>query len=113
MASAILQLCYDSKEWQLLNDHITLLCKRRAQLTKVRVHDIIPSPLTGPQVQATVIQMGAGWIESTPDKQTKRKLIDTLRKMSEGKVCGVAPLQMEVTSRVCCFRCSSSWSVPR
>lgn len=71
LAGAILELCFTHRQWALLNEHITLLCKRRAQLTKV---------------MELTIRTGCGWVENTPDKSTKLALIHTLRKVSMGKM---------------------------
>jgi 26S proteasome regulatory subunit N5 len=58
-------------EWKSLNDHIALLCKRRAQLKNV-VQD--------------VIRRGVEFVEQTPGKETKLELIETLREVSQGKI---------------------------
>lgn len=71
LATAIVQLCKDCCEWKTLNDHIVLLCKRRAQLKKV--------------VQ-TIVQEAMKFFEETPDKETKVALIETLRTVSAGKM---------------------------
>ena len=36
VAVAIIKLCYDLKEWTILNEQIVSLCKRRAQMKKVQ-----------------------------------------------------------------------------
>jgi len=54
-----------------LNDHIALLCKRRAQLKQV--------------VQA-IVSRGFELVSLTPDKETKYQLIETLRDVSAGKI---------------------------
>jgi len=71
LAQAILDLCHSQGQWALLNEHITLLCKRRAQLTKV---------------MELTIRAGCAWVDATPDKATKLALIHTLRKVSMGKM---------------------------
>jgi len=71
LAHTILQLLRDCNEWKLLNSHITLLCKRRAQLKKV---------------MQLVIQNGVKYVDETPDKETKIELIETLRTVSSGKL---------------------------
>lgn len=68
---AIVNLCRECEDWPALNDHVTLLCKRRAQFTKV--------------MQA-VIKTAYGFVEETPDKETKVKLIEALRVVSAGKI---------------------------
>uniref|UniRef100_A0A061QT58 26S proteasome regulatory subunit N5 n=1 Tax=Tetraselmis sp. GSL018 TaxID=582737 RepID=A0A061QT58_9CHLO len=68
---AILEACFNAKDWKLLNEHIILLAKRRAQLKQV--------------VQAFVRQ-AMGYLEHTPDTQTKTELIKTLQTVTEGKI---------------------------
>lgn len=71
LATAIVDLCKDCGEWEVLMDHITMLCKRRAQLKKV--------------VQG-IVQQAVLFIEDTPDEKTKLSLIETLRTVSAGKM---------------------------
>ena len=71
VAVAILDLLHSTGSWALLNDHISLLSKRRAQLQKV---------------QETVVQTAVSYVPSTPDEATKRALIDALRSVSAGKM---------------------------
>lgn len=68
---AIVQLCYNAKEWALLNEHIVMLTKRRSQL-KLAV--------------AAMVRECCTFIDQTPDKETKLKLIESLRNVTEGKV---------------------------
>lgn len=35
---AIVQMCYDAKDWDALNENIMLLSKRRSQLKQVRLY---------------------------------------------------------------------------
>jgi len=72
IALAILNLCFELKEWKQLNDHISLLCKRRAQSVE--------------KVVKNIVQRGVEMVEMTPDKETKRDLIETLRTVSAGKI---------------------------
>lgn len=71
LCNAIIDICHELKDWKALSEHITLLCKRRAQLKKV--HE-------------TLIQRATEWIKDTPDDKTKREFIDTLRTVSAGKM---------------------------
>jgi len=71
LATAIVQLCHDCGEWQILNEYILLLCKRRAQLKKV--------------IQ-TIVQIALKFVDDTPDQKTKITLIETLRTVSSGKM---------------------------
>eukprot|EP01006_Ploeotia_vitrea_P042281 TRINITY_DN66616_c2_g1_i1.p1 TRINITY_DN66616_c2_g1~~TRINITY_DN66616_c2_g1_i1.p1 ORF type:complete len:497 (-),score=286.67 TRINITY_DN66616_c2_g1_i1:54-1508(-) len=71
VAQAIISLLRDNGKWEMLNEHVSMLCKRRAQMQKV--------------MQA-VIQQAAGYVEETPDKETKLKLIEAVRTVSDGKI---------------------------
>jgi 26S proteasome regulatory subunit N5 len=68
---AIVQLSFDLKDWDLLNEHIVLLSKRRNQL-KTAV--------------ASMVEECCKFVNQTPDKETKLKLISTLRTVTEGKI---------------------------
>lgn len=67
----IVQLCFKAKDWNALNENVTLLTKRRSQLK---------------QAVTKMIQEAFSYVDQTPDKETKLKLIDTLRTVSAGKV---------------------------
>ena len=71
VAIAILDLLHSQHQYALLNTHITLLSKRRAQLQKV---------------QETLVTHAITYLPSLPDTATKRQLIDTLRAVSAGKM---------------------------
>lgn len=46
---AIVQLCYEAKDWDALNENIMLLSKRRSQLKQVGIlscHEHIMEPVT-------------------------------------------------------------------
>lgn len=68
---AIIRLCFDQREWELLNEHILLLTKRRNQLK---------------QAVTKMIQEACTYIDQMPDKETKLKLIETLRTVTAGKI---------------------------
>ncbi|CAG9809949.1 unnamed protein product [Chironomus riparius] len=68
---AIVQIIYDAKKWDLLNEYISVLAKKRSQSKQAIVK----------MVQECVI-----YVDQTPDKETKIKLIDTLRVVTEGKI---------------------------
>lgn len=68
---AIVQICFEAKNWNALNEHIALLAKRRSQLK---------------QAVAKMVQECCAYVDQTPNKETKLKLIDTLRNVTEGKV---------------------------
>lgn len=85
LAKTILSLCVETKQWQTLNDHVTLLCKRRAQLRRV---------------VATVVQEGARYLAPPADDdkdpvmantavlrtdlKLREALVVTLRAVSDG-----------------------------
>jgi 26S proteasome regulatory subunit N5 len=71
LADAIIDVCYECKDWTALMDNITLLCKRRAQHQRV-VTSMIRKPIE--------------WLEDTPTEQVKRQLIECLRLVSSGKI---------------------------
>jgi 26S proteasome regulatory subunit N5 len=68
---AIVQLCYDTQDWEALNENIMILTKRRGQLKMA--------------IQAMVEQCSK-FIDETPDRDTKLKLVNTLRTATEGKI---------------------------
>ncbi|CAH2037607.1 unnamed protein product, partial [Iphiclides podalirius] len=68
---AIVQICFEAKNWSALNDHIVLLSKRRSQLK---------------QAVVKMVQECCTYVDKTPDKETKIKLIETLRTITEGKI---------------------------
>ena len=55
-----------------MNEQVLLLSKKHGQLKQA----------TTKMVQAVV-----GWIEETPSTETKLSVIETLRTVTEGKVC--------------------------
>ncbi|PNW73457.1 hypothetical protein CHLRE_14g632775v5 [Chlamydomonas reinhardtii] len=71
--SAILELCYDARDWRGLEENVMLLTKRRSQLKQA--------------VQATVRQ-AMSYIDAIPaeDKDTRVSLIKTLQAVTEGKI---------------------------
>lgn len=68
---AIVQICFEAKNWAALNEHIVLLAKRRSQLK----HAV-----------TKMVQECCNYVDLTPNKEIKLKLIDTLRSVTEGKV---------------------------
>lgn len=68
---AIVQICFEAKNWSMLNEHITLLAKRRSQLK---------------QAVSKMVQECCNYVDQTPNKETKLKLIETLRSVTEGKI---------------------------
>lgn len=70
MVTAV-QLCFNGKAWARLNDIIVVYTKKRSQLK---------------QAVAKMIQECFTYVDKTPDMQTKMKLIETLRTVTEGKI---------------------------
>ena len=71
--SPFVQMLHSAKEWNLLNEHIILLTKRRSQI-KTAV--------------AKMVQQCYTWVKEgqLPSKQVELKLIETLRTVTEGKI---------------------------
>ena len=67
----ILEMIFAVKKWTLLSDTVTMISKRRSALQKV--------------VYKMVVQ-AMGYLDETPDKETRVGLIETLRKVTEGKI---------------------------
>ena len=67
----MLSLCYDAKNWEVLNDTITMLSKRRAQLK---------------QAVGAMVQQASKYVDEQQDEALKLQLIHTLRAVSEGKI---------------------------
>lgn len=68
---AIVQIIFDVRKWDLLNEYITILVKKRSQ---------------SKQAIVKMIQECATYVDQTPDKETKIKFIETLRTVTEGKI---------------------------
>ncbi|QDZ20919.1 regulatory subunit of 26S proteasome [Chloropicon primus] len=68
---AVVQACFEARQWKLLNEHVILISKRRAQLK---------------QAVAATVKEAIGYIDSTPDEDTKIELIKTLTSVTEGKI---------------------------
>ncbi|KAI7865946.1 PCI domain-containing protein [Spinellus fusiger] len=65
------KLCYEAKDWKALNEQIVLLSKKHGQLKAATTK---------------MIQEAMSYLDSTPDKETKLELIDTLRTVTDGKI---------------------------
>jgi len=68
---AIVKICFDNKNWDALNENIVTLTKRRGQIK---------------QSVTKMIQEAYTFVEKTPNKEIKLKLIDTLRTVTAGKI---------------------------
>jgi len=67
----IVQLCFQAQDWNQLNEKIIDLTKKRAQLK---------------QAVAKMVTECCTFLDQAPDKETKMKLIDTLRTVTAGKI---------------------------
>jgi 26S proteasome regulatory subunit N5 len=68
---AIVKLCFEAKNYKLLNENIVLLSKRRSQIK---------------QSITKMIEECCGYVDLFPDKPTQLEFIDTLRSITAGKV---------------------------
>lgn len=68
---AIAKLCYQAKNWSLLNSHIVTLSKKRSQLK---------AAVTG------LVQECCKFVEEISDRETQLELINTLRTVTAGKM---------------------------
>lgn len=68
---AIARLCFESKDFKALNEHIVLLTKRRSQIK---------------QAVTKLIQECCSFVDQMADKDVILELIDTLRKVTAGKI---------------------------
>uniref|UniRef100_A0A8I3W963 PSMD12/CSN4-like N-terminal domain-containing protein n=1 Tax=Callithrix jacchus TaxID=9483 RepID=A0A8I3W963_CALJA len=67
----VVKMSYEAKEWDLLNENIMLLSKRRSQLK---------------QAVAKMVQQCCTYVEEITDLPIKLRLIDTLRMVTKGKI---------------------------
>ena len=67
----IVQICFDTKQWDLLNENIIALTKRRSQLEAA---------------VTKMVQRCCTYVDRMPNEELKLKLIDTLRTVTAGKV---------------------------
>lgn len=67
----IIRLCADCEQWDLLNDQILVLNKKRNQIK---------------QAVTRMVQTAMEYLDKTPSRDAKIKLINTLRQVSEGKI---------------------------
>lgn len=68
---AIVEICFNAKNWDMLNDNVVTLTKKRSQI-KMAV--------------TKMVQRCCEYVDQTPDKETKLKLMDTLRTVTAGKI---------------------------
>ncbi|EDV27422.1 uncharacterized protein TRIADDRAFT_35460 [Trichoplax adhaerens] len=68
---SIIRLCFQAAEWDMLNENIVLLTKRRSQLK---------------QAVAKMVQEAFTFVDQTPAGAIKLKLIEVLRQVTDGKI---------------------------
>ncbi|PHH90824.1 hypothetical protein CDD83_2578 [Cordyceps sp. RAO-2017] len=68
---AIVTLCKDAGNWTLMNEQTLVLSKKHSQLK---------------QAITKMVQTIVGFLDDTPDVETKLKVIETLRTVTEGKI---------------------------
>jgi len=70
--TAIVTICKDAGDWSYMNEQVLLLSKKHGQLK---------------QAITKMVQVVFGFLDETPNVETKLSLIETLRTVTEGKVC--------------------------
>ena len=68
---AIVKFCYQCKDFDLLNEHLILLTKRRGQLK---------------QAVTKMVQEAFTYVDQVENREEKLRLIDTLRTVTAGKI---------------------------
>ncbi|OAP60933.1 hypothetical protein AYL99_05935 [Fonsecaea erecta] len=68
---AIVTLCKEAGDWSLLNEQVLLLSKKHGQLK---------------QAITNMVQAVMGFLDDTPDLDTKLSVIEALRTVTEGKI---------------------------
>lgn len=68
---AVLDVCYEAKDWKLLEEQVVLLAKRRGQLK---------------QVTQNFVRQAMSYLDQAPDKETLVSMIKTLQSVTEGKI---------------------------
>jgi 26S proteasome regulatory subunit N5 len=68
---AIVTICKDAGDWDLLTEQVLLLSKKHGQLK---------------QATTKMVQVVMGFLDDTPNIEKKLSVIETLRTVTEGKV---------------------------
>lgn len=68
---SIVTICKNAGDWAMLNEQAQLLSKKHSQLK---------------QAITKMVQVVMGFLDDTPNKETKMSVIETLRTITEGKV---------------------------
>ena len=71
LVTAMVEFCWEAKDLPKLNETISMLAKRRAQLK---------------QAVTAMVQLASKYVEELTDESAKLQLIETLRAVSEGKM---------------------------
>lgn len=71
---AIVTMCKNGGDWPFMNEQVILLSKKHGQLK---------------QAITKMVQVVMGFLDDTPNQDTKLSVIETLRTVTEGKVCFV------------------------
>jgi len=69
--TAIVTICKDVGDWSYMNEQVLLLSKKHGQLK---------------QAITNMVQVVFGFLDETPNTDTKLSVIETLRTVTEGKV---------------------------
>jgi len=69
--TAIVTICKNAGDWSLLNDQVLVLSKKHSQLK---------------QAVTKMVQTVMGFLDQTPNMETKLSAIETLRTVTEGKI---------------------------
>lgn len=76
---AIITICKNAGDWNLLNDQVLLLSKKHGQLK---------------QATTRMIQTVMTFIDQTPNMDVKLSVIEALRTVTEGKVGSISILMV-------------------
>ncbi len=68
---AIVTICKDADNWSLLNDQVLVLSKKHGQLK---------------QAITRMVQTVMGFLDETPNLETKLSVIEAVRTVTEGKI---------------------------
>ncbi|KAK6044935.1 hypothetical protein COOONC_17560 [Cooperia oncophora] len=85
----MVKLCFDGKKWDLLNDTILTLSKKRliikVAIAKMRLYNVAPNNISLP-LSLHFSRDACEMVEKMPNEETKMKLVDTLRTVTAGKI---------------------------
>ena len=97
---AIVTICKNAGDWSLLNEQVLVLSKKHGQLK---------------QAITKMVQVVMACLDEAPSKEVKLAVIETLRTVTEGKVCGRSTWAARSLARwddklTSWYRYSSRWS---